>query len=111
MAEGLKERAWWLAPEYAGINYRRAAAAVPWIRDNPGKTAWELAGLSGIVYAEMSKGLQKGREYGLFRLESEDRNQGGVRYRYFLADTAEETLGVWAARGLLRDPATALGSG
>ncbi len=100
-----KERAWWLAPEFANINFRRAAAALEVIRQNPGKTAWELASISGTVYADISKGLQKGRENGLFRVESEDRNQGGVRYRYWAADDADAILEVWKERGHLKEPA------
>ena len=104
MAEETRERAWWLAPELKNINYRRAVEALTWVRANPGKTAYELATISGIVYAELSKGLQKGRDYGLFRLESEDRNQGGVRYRYYPSDTADEMVATWEAQGRLKEP-------
>jgi hypothetical protein len=99
-----KERAWWLAPGYANINYRRAVEALGWIRAYPGKSAWELSSISGIVYADMSKGLQKGREYGLFRVESEERDQGGIRYRYWASDSADAVLEDWAAKGNLKEP-------
>ena len=102
-------RAWWLADEYKGINYRRAVKAYDIVRANPGKTAWELASLSGIIYADMSKGLQKGREHGLFRFESEDRNQGGVRYRYWAIDDIDANVifKEWHDHGFLDEPASA----
>ena len=104
MMEESKEKAWWLAPGYTGINYRRAALALSWVRQHPGKTAWELSNISGIVYAELSKGLQKGRENGLFRAVSEERNQGGVRYRYWEGEAADALMALWKERGLLREP-------
>ena len=37
---------------------------------------------SGLVYADVSAALAKGRAYNLFLLESEERDNGGIRYRY-----------------------------
>ena len=102
-----KPKAWWMNPQYRDINSRRAVEALTWVRLHPGKTAWELASVSGIIYAEISKGLQKGREHGLFRVESEDRNQGGVRYRYWPSEEAESIVGVWREQGKLTEPAGA----
>ena len=63
-------------------NFCRLAFLIPIIEQYPGETAWQLAQRSGLVYADASAALAKGRAYNLFLLESEQRDNGGVRYRY-----------------------------
>ena len=80
------------------INLCRATFAAALVRDYPGETAWGLSIKTGEPYSTISKGLQKGREDDLFILESEEREKGGIRYRYWLADGAEERLREWHKR-------------
>lgn len=75
-----------------GANYCRGAYLLPLIRANPGKSAAELAELSGMSYRDVSRALVKVREFGIFRTEAEDRGeQGGIRYRYYADEDPHAT--------------------
>jgi len=68
-------------------NYCRAFLALDLVGSYPGKTVWELAQASEIPYADLSTGLEKARSHQWVSAVAEDREQGGIRYRYFpLAD-------------------------
>jgi predicted transcriptional regulator len=53
------------------------------IAERPGLSAWELSGLSGLSYAQCSKGLQKLRDIEAVKYEAEERESGGIRYRFY----------------------------
>ena len=79
-------------PMAAGIfqvNVCRAFVALAIVDEAPGLTAWELSKRSGITYADISEGLNKARANSWVEAVQEDRDQGGIRYRYSpLADNA-----------------------
>lgn len=52
------------------------------IADEPGMSAYDLSQTSGLAYSATTAGLKRARENNLFRLEQEDRAEGGFRYRY-----------------------------
>ncbi len=64
-------------------NICRAFRALALVALYPGLTAWGLAQKSEIVYAEISEGLTKARANSWVGLREEQREQGGIRYRYF----------------------------
>ena len=46
-------------------------------------SGWELAEISGLPYSATTKGLAKLREHNVVLTETEDRPEGGFRYRYW----------------------------
>lgn len=87
---------WW-----SWANMCRASHLLPIIVDNPGLSAWELSQVSGLNYQDTSKGLQKARDGGLVTTEAEDREAGGIRYRYWPADGWQEKVAEWRSRGFI----------
>lgn len=71
---------------WKGANYCRGLILLRFIEDEPGLSGWELAQVSSMPYPETVRGLEKLREWGVVATESEDRDQGGFRYRYWTAD-------------------------
>ena len=71
---------------WKGANYCRGLILLTFIRDKPGLTTWELSQASGNPYTDSSRGLAKLREFSVVSNESEERIQGGVRYRYWPSD-------------------------
>jgi len=65
------------------VNYCRGFTLLPWILNHPGLSAWELAGISGMGYAQVSKGVAKLRDLEFVRGDPEPREAGGFRYRYY----------------------------
>ena len=53
------------------------------IANNPGLSAWELSQRCTMDYTDVSKGLNKLRDFKIVQVEPEERTQGGIRYRYF----------------------------
>jgi hypothetical protein len=68
---------------WAGANYCRGLILLRFIDDRPGLSGWELSKASGVPYTDATRGLSKLREYDLVRTVEEEREAGGVRYRYF----------------------------
>ncbi len=58
------------------------------IVEHPGLSAWELHMLTGMSYKDVSSGLEKARALGWVKGVSEEREQGGIRYRYAVAEEA-----------------------
>ena len=73
---------WW-----TGANYCRGLFLLSAIGGNPGSSAWELSQATSMPYRDVTKGLQKLREWALVGLVAEERDQGGIRYRYFPSET------------------------
>ncbi len=72
---------WW-----DGANYCRGVFLLGAIYDNPGLSAWELSERTGMPYRNVTSGLQKLRQWSsvdIVQAESEERDSGGIRYRYF----------------------------
>jgi hypothetical protein len=87
---------------WSGANYCRSRFLVELVRDNEGLSAWELSQISGgMTYSDVSKGLQKSRDSKVVTTQAEDREQGGVRYRYSVSPDAMDILDSWSKRGLL----------
>lgn len=70
----------------------RLAYLYPLVAENPGLSVWELSELAQMDYQDASHAMAKGRRLDLFKWDSEEREQGGVRYRYFVLDDGEERL-------------------
>ena len=88
---------------WPGINYCRAVWLLRHIKTNPGLSGWELHQRTGMAYADVVKGLAKGREYLLFSYTKEARESGnGERYRYSAALNADALVVEWTRRGRLR---------
>jgi len=64
------------------LSYCAAFIVLQIVEARPGKTAWELAQMSGIPYSSVTKGLNRARAEAWVGIEAEDREQGGIRYRY-----------------------------
>lgn len=75
---------------WAGINACRGLALLPWVETHPNMTAWELSKLSGMAYSQVSKGMAKLRDMEAVNYESEDREVGGIRYRYSPSEDHKE---------------------
>lgn len=84
-----------------GANFCRAAFLLPHIEANPGKTTWELHQISGLPYADATKGLEKAREWDVVEFDAEDRESGGQRYRYRVAPGYQIKVQEWLARALI----------
>jgi hypothetical protein len=64
---------------WRGSNYCRGAVLLQFIDIHPGLSGWELSEVSGLSYAEGTKGLGKLREYKAVVAEREDRGDGTYR--------------------------------
>ena len=71
---------------WKGANYCRGLVLLRFIDETPGLSGWELSQASGIPHADTTRGLAKLKEYGVVATESEDRIEGGFRYRYYPSD-------------------------
>ena len=80
---------------WAGANYCRAAFLLPYIAEHPGLSAAEIAGATGLPYPLVSGGLQKARDWRVVLFESEEREQGGNRYRYTVAPDWKVLVSEW----------------
>lgn len=87
--------------QWHGANYCRAAFLVEFVADHPGLTTWEISQESGVAYSVTSKGLTKARDHGLVEFTPEERDAGGVRYRYRAAPQWPGIVGGWQAQGLI----------
>ena len=74
-----------------GVNYCRGLFLLPFIAANPGLSGWELAQLSGLPYASAVRGTQKLRDGQAALVEPEERDQGGIRFRYYPVEAAAIT--------------------
>jgi hypothetical protein len=79
-------RACELGATWKGANYCRGLVLLQVINDNPGLSAWELSQISGVPYTDATRGLAKLREFKVVSTESEERLEGGIRYRYYPAN-------------------------
>jgi hypothetical protein len=86
---------------WKGAHYCRGLALLRFIEANPGLSGWELSQISGMSYDDTTRGLAKLREHGVAITQSEDRAQGGARYRYWpVGRTPERARFVQAVREL-----------
>jgi hypothetical protein len=84
---------------WQGVNYCRGLVLLRFIEANPGLSGWELSQISGMAYNDTVRGLAKLSERGVVITQSEDRVQGGVRYRYWsVGRTLERALFVEMVR-------------
>ena len=60
------------------------------IEDSPGISAWELSELTGMSYQNASRGLTKLRDHQVVEFRSEERDNGGIRYRHYPLEDAEK---------------------
>jgi hypothetical protein len=72
-----------LGATWKGANYCRGLILLRFIEDRPGLSGWELSQASGVPYTDAVRGLAKLREFGIVRTRSDEREQGGQRYRYW----------------------------
>jgi hypothetical protein len=82
-----------LVPEgqWHGANFCRGLFLMDSIAENPGQSAWELSKSTGLSYAQCAKGLAKIRAQDAIGYEPEDRDGGGIRYRFYpLPDHANQ---------------------
>lgn len=83
-------------------NYCRAIYVAEELERQPGRTTWEISQATGMPYAAVSKGLIKAREWSLVTIvETEQRDGGGVRYRYEVSDELPAIRGQWLNLGYL----------
>ena len=82
-------------------NYCRAVFLTNFLKDNPNLTTWELSQRTNILYSDAVKGMAKAREWGLVICSAEDRSNGGIRYRYKLAEGAKGIINTWIQRQLI----------
>lgn len=87
--------------QWSGSNYCRAAFLLPHVAENPGQTTWDYSQISGLPYAEAVKGLEKAREWQVVEYQAEEKQAGGIRYRYTVKPTYETTIQEWLARALI----------
>jgi hypothetical protein len=78
------------ASTWKGANYCRGLALLRFIEANPGLSRWELSKISGMSYNDTVRGLTKLREHNVVITQSEERAQGGTRYRYWPAGRTPE---------------------
>lgn len=64
------------------INLCRLLILLEAVESEPDLSTAELAMRTGMSYADASKAMTFARSHDLVTLEPEDREQGGVRYRY-----------------------------
>ena len=87
---------------WPSVNFCRAAFLVGYIGTFPGKSAWEISKGTGLLYSEVTKALNKAREWGLVAWDAEERaNGGGQRFRYRLDPRADTVIAEWKASGRL----------
>ena len=86
---------------WPGSNFCRAAFLLKFISVNPGLSAWEISKGSGMPYAGVSRGLTKAREWELLECTTEERDQGGIRYRYTVTPGWASIMETWMKRGLI----------
>jgi hypothetical protein len=71
------------AATWRGANYCRGFSLLQFIEQHHGLSGSELSQLSGMAYADATRGLQKLREWKVVSTEIEERIEGaGFRYRY-----------------------------
>ena len=81
-------------------NYCRALYVAEELEREPGRTAWEISQTTGMPYPAVSKGLIKAREWQLVNItETEQRDAGGVRYRYAVSEELADIREQWLALG------------
>jgi hypothetical protein len=84
---------------WRGANYCRGLILLQFIEHKPGLSGWELSQSSGIPYTDARRGLAKLGEYGVVKTESEERIEGGFRYRYWPAGSPKVRQRFLAALG------------
>ena len=77
---------------WAGANYCRALLLLEALPDHPGMSTAELGEACGISYGDAAKGMLRLRELDAVRYESEERDTGGVRYRFYPRADHEQQL-------------------
>ena len=92
--------------QWYGINFCRATLLLEAIYANPGLSTAELAGITGLVYGQAVKGMEKVRSYGdeIVTLEAEVREAGGTRYRYWAQEGWEKWVEEWAVQVAVGKP-------
>lgn len=98
---GYCNRSFGPAESWHGSNYCRAVFLLEFIGEHPGLSAWEIAKASGMPYAGVTRGLEKAREWELLECVTEEREQGGIRYRYTVVPSWAETVSIWQKRDLI----------
>lgn len=86
---------------WKSANFCRAAYLLEYIAEHPGLTAWELHLQTNIGYRYVGKGLMKARDYNTLTWVEEEREQGGVRYRYSVTPQWAAVVADWYAHGKL----------
>jgi transcription initiation factor IIE alpha subunit len=74
-----------------GANYCRALLLLDTLVDHSGMSAAELAKQCGMPFGDAQKGMTKLRDHDAVDFWCEERDQGGIRYR-FRAKLDHETL-------------------
>jgi len=77
---------------WQGSNWCKARYVVDWVKASPGSSGYELSKASGFPYADVVKALEKARLLNLMRTETETREAGGFRYRYWPHDDHDERV-------------------
>ena len=86
---------------WLNANFCRATFLTAFLKDNPNLTTWELSQKTEMLYSDAVKGMAKAREWGLVICTAEERNGGGIRYRYKVAEGANNIINTWTQRQLI----------
>ena len=86
---------------WLNANYCRAVFLTLFVKEHPNLSTWELSQATGMLFSDALKGMGKAREWGLVICLAEDRENGGIRYRYKIAEGAGGIIDSWAQRGLI----------
>lgn len=75
---------------WKGANYCRGLLLLRFIEDEPGLSGWELSQRTSMSYEDATRGLTKLRSHAMVTTEVEERDAGGIRYKYYPAhDTVQ----------------------
>lgn len=85
---------------WANANSCRVAFLLPIIAEHPGISAWELSKAAGMDPGAVTKAMTKAREAFAAALTwvPEEREAGGVRYRFTVTESWSEAVRNWFAR-------------
>jgi hypothetical protein len=82
---------------WQGSNVCKAGYLMTVAEAHPGLSAWELGEMAGLKYADASRAMLKARNLDLVDYTKEDRDRGGVRYRFFAKAEWQERIQRWYA--------------
>jgi len=68
---------------WKGSNYCRGLFLMDQGKNSPGLSGWELSELTGLPYRDTVRGLERARDYDAIEARAEDKENGGIRYRYW----------------------------